>query len=156
MALIVCVAPIVAGPLELPVVDVDGDDRAGPGQRRAGDRGHADPAAADHRDGLAAADVAGVDRRAEAGHHAAAEQADGRGARRRVDLGALAGGDQRLLGEGADAQRRGQLGAVLERHLLGGVVGGEAVPRLAAVAGPAVAADRAPVEDHEVARARRR
>ena len=45
-----------------------------------------------------------------------------------------------------------QLGAVLERHLLGGVVGGEAVPRLAAQAGPAVAADRAPVEDHEVAR----
>ena len=74
------------------------------------------------------------------------------GAGRRVDLGALAGRDQGLLGEGADAQRRRQLGAVLEGHLLGGVVGGEAVPRLAAVAGPAVAADRAPVEDHEVAR----
>ena len=97
-------------------------------------------------------DVAGVDGGAEAGHHAAAEQADGRGPGRRVDLGALAGGDQGLLGEGADAQRRGQLRAVLEGHLLGGVVGGEAVPRLTAVAGPAVAAHRAPVEDHEVAR----
>ena len=40
----------------------------------------------------------------------------------------------------------------LERHLLGRVEGREAVPRLAAVAGPAVAADRAPVEHHEVAR----
>ena len=36
----------------------------------------------------------------------------------RVDLGALAGGDQGLLDEGADAQRRGQHGAVRERHLL--------------------------------------
>ena len=37
-------------------------------------------------------------------------------------------------------------------HLLGGVVGGEAVPGLAARAGPTAAADGAPVEDHEVAR----
>ena len=75
------------------------------------------------------------------------------GARRRVDLGALAGRDQGLLGEGADARAPGDSSvAVLERHLLGRVVGGEAVPRLAAVAGPAVAADRAPVEDHEVTR----
>ena len=36
-------------------------------------------------------------------------------------------------------------------HLLGGVVGGEAVPGFAAATGPAVAADRAPVEDDEVA-----
>ena len=52
---------------------------AGAGQRRAGDRGDADAAAADDGDGLAAGDVAGVDGGAEAGHHAAAEQADGGG-----------------------------------------------------------------------------
>ena len=71
--------------------------------------------------------------------------------RRRVDLGALAGGDEGLLRERADAQRRRELGAVLQRHLLRRVVGREAVPRLAAVARPAVAAHRAPVEHHEVA-----
>ena len=71
-------------------------------------------------------------------------------------LRALTRGDQRLLGERADAQRGRQLGAgevaLGERHLLGGVVGGEAVPRLAAVAGAAVAAHGAPVEDDEVTR----
>ena len=61
------------------------------------------------------------------------------------------GGDQRLLRERADAQRRGQHGAVLQRHLLGRVVGVEAVPRPAAAAGAAPAAHRAPVQDDEVA-----
>ena len=51
-------------------------------------------------------DVAGVDRRAEAGHHAAAEQAGDLGGGGRVDLGALTGGDQGLLDERADPQRR--------------------------------------------------
>ncbi len=44
-----------------------------------------------------------------------------------------------------------ELLARLQGHLLRGVVGGEAVPGLAAAAGPAGAVDRAPVEDHEVA-----
>ena len=48
-------------------------------------------------------------------------------------------------------ERRAQLGAVGEGHLLGGVVGGEAVLGLAPPAGPAVAADGPPVEDDEVA-----
>ena len=39
----------------------------------------------------------------------------------------------------------------VQRHLLRGVVGGEAVPRLAAAARPALAAHGPPVEDHEVA-----
>ena len=56
-----------------------------------------------------------------------------------------------LVGERADAQRGGQLGAVGQRHLLRGVVGVEAVVRPAALAGPALAADRAPVQDDEVA-----
>ena len=41
--------------------------------------------------------------------------------------------------------------ALGERHLLGRVVGVEAVLQVAALAGPALAADRTPVEDHEVA-----
>ena len=85
----VCVAPNSRGPLELSVVDVDGDDRPRTGQPSAGDRGVADTAAADDGDRVAATDAAGVDRRAEAGHDAAAEQPGDLGPRRRVDLGAL-------------------------------------------------------------------
>jgi hypothetical protein len=142
--------------IELPVVDVDRDDRVRAGQRRPRDRGRADATAADHGDALAARDVAGVDRGTQPGHDSAAEQTDGSGPRGRVDLRALTGGHQGLLRERADAERRRQLGAVGERHLLGRVVGGEAVPRLAPVAGAAVAAHRPPVQDHEVARRHRR
>ena len=42
--------------------------------------------------------------------------------------------------------------ALRQRHLLGRVVRGEAVPRLAALARPALTAHRPPVQDHEVAR----
>ena len=140
------------GPRQLAVVDVDADDRRGAGQRGTGDRRVADPAAAEHGDRLAAADAAGVHRRAEPGHDAAAEQPGGRRRGRRIDLGALPGGDERLLGEGTDAEGGRQLGAVLQRHLLRRVVGVEAVPGLAAAAGAALAADRPPVEDDVVAR----
>ena len=63
------------GPLELPVVDVDGDDRRGAGQRGARDRRVAHAAAADDRDGVAALHLTGVDRGARAGHDPAADQA---------------------------------------------------------------------------------
>ena len=72
-----------------------------------------------------------------------------------VDLGALARGHQRLLGEGADAEGGGQRGAVGQGHLLGGVVGGEAVPGPSPATRPALAAHRPPVEDDEVARRHR-
>ena len=68
-----------------------------------------------------------------------------------IDLGALAGGDERLLDERPDAERRRQHGAVGERHLLRGVERGEADPRPAAQAAAARAAHRPPVEDDEVA-----
>ena len=87
----------------------------------------------------------------EAGHHAAAEEAGDLGGDGRIDLGALAGGDQGLLGEGADAEGRGELRAVEQGHPLLGVVGGEAVPGATAAAGAALAADGPPVEDHVVA-----
>ena len=139
-------------PLELAVVDVDGHDRRRPGDPGPGDGGVADPAAADDRDAVAPADAAGVDGGAEAGHDAAPQQTGGGGRRRRVDLRALPGGDQRLLGEGTDAQRGAERGAVGQRHLLRGVVRREAVPGPAATAGPALAAHGTPVQDDEVAR----
>ena len=72
------------GPLELLRVEVDGDDRARARRAaRARDRGVADAAAAEHRDGVVAADAARVLRGAEAGHHAAAEQTRGLRLRRR-------------------------------------------------------------------------
>ena len=119
---------------------------------RPGDGRVADPTAADHRDRVTAAHAPGVHGRAEPGHHPAAEQAHGRGVCVAVDLGALPRRDERLLDERPDAERRGELGAVGERHPLGRVVGGEAVPGLALEAGAALAAHRAPVEDDEVAR----
>jgi hypothetical protein len=89
---------------------------------------------------------------ADAGHDAAAEQARHGGLGGGVDGRALAGGDQRPVGEGADAQRRGQRRAVGQRHHPGGVEGGEAQVRPPPAARPAVAAHGPPVEDHEVAR----
>lgn len=58
---------------------------------------------------------------------------------------------QRLIGKGPDAQRRSELGAVGQRHLLFGVKGVEAVAGPSAFAGPALAAHGTPVQDHEVA-----
>ena len=119
--------------------------RPGPGHRRA-----PHPAAAEDGHRVAAADLTGEHRRPEPRHHTAAEQADRLGTGAAVDLGALAGGHQRLLGEGTDTERGRQRGAVGQRHLLGGVVGGEAVPRPAPATRAALAAHRPPVEDHEV------
>ena len=138
------------GPLELAVIDVDRDDRARARNRCAEDRGVTDAAAPDDGHGLAAAYRCRVHRGAKAGHHPAAEQAGDLWLHRRVDLGALAGGDQGLGGERTDPERGRQRRTVLERHLLAGVVGCEAVPGLAAVAGAAVATDGTPVQDDEV------
>ncbi|BBY22213.1 hypothetical protein MSTO_24180 [Mycobacterium stomatepiae] len=101
-------------------------------------------------------DVAGVDRRAEAGHDTAAEQPHHSRVSAGVHLRALPGVDEGLLGKGPDAQRRRELGAVREGHLLGGIEGVEAQVRLAALARPALATHRAPVQDHEVTRGDRR
>ncbi len=141
----------LAGPVQFGVVGVDGDDLLGAHQRGPGDRGVADAAAADDGDGVVTADRAGVDRRAQPGHHSAAQQSGDCRVGGGIDFGALTRVHQRLVGERPDAQRRGQFGAVGQRHLLFGVEGVEAVGGPATLAGPALAAHGAPVQDHEVA-----
>src|SRR5699024_11455431 len=64
----------VLGPIELLLVDVQGDDRSGAGQGRTGDRGAADSAAADDGHGLAAGDLTGGDGRTDAGPDTARER----------------------------------------------------------------------------------
>ena len=140
-----------AGPFQFGVVGVDRDDPPGPDERSAGDRRVADAAAANDRDGVVAGDCAGVDRCAQTSHHPAAQQTGDRRVGFGVDQGGLPGGHQCLVRERADAQRRGEFGAVGERHLLLGVEGVEAQMRTSALAGPALAADRAPVEHDEIA-----
>jgi hypothetical protein len=55
-------------------IGVDRDDAAGAGDLRAVDRGHADPATANHHHGLAGRDLGGVHDGAIAGDDAAADQ----------------------------------------------------------------------------------
>ena len=137
--------------LELVLGDVDRDDRAGSRDLGTGNGSHAHTAQADDGDGLAALDLAGIHRGPQAGHHATAHQARSRRIRPRVHLGALPLMDQGLLCERADAQGGLQLGAIGQRHLLRGVESIEAVLRLALLAGTALAAHRAPVQDHIIA-----
>ena len=146
----VWVAPKSPCPVELLVVGVDGDDPLGPDQPGARDGGVTHPAAADHCDGVVSADPAGVDRRADAGHHSAAQQSGDGGVGGGVDLRALPFVHQRLVGERPDAQRGRQLGAVGQRHLLLGIEGVEAQVRTATLAGAALTTYRAPVQDHEI------
>ncbi|BBY61764.1 hypothetical protein MHEL_00070 [Mycolicibacterium helvum] len=70
----------------------------------------------------------------------------------RINLGALPLMDQGLIGERTDTQGRRQLGAVGQRHLLGGVMGIEAVPRAATLTRPALTTHRTPIQDHEITR----
>ncbi len=91
----VWVAPNERGQLELPGVEVDGDDGGRPGELRPGDGGAPDAAAAEDRHRVAQPDLPGVHGRADARHHAAAEQPDRLGPGGGVDLRALPGRHQR-------------------------------------------------------------
>src|ERR1035437_4973350 len=139
-----------ARPLQFLVVDVYGDDRGGASHRRTSDGSVADPATADDGHRVTTADTTGVDGGTEPRHHPAAEQAHGSGIGLRVDLGALTCCHQSLLDERADPQRCRQWGAVDQGHLLLGVVGAEAVLRLAPGACAALTAHCPLVQDHEV------
>src|SRR5699024_9121534 len=113
--------------------------------------GHAHATQADDGDGLAALYLAGIHRSTQAGHHATAHQACGRRVRLRIHLRALTLVDAGLFRERTDAHGERQLVAVGASHLLRCVEGIEAVLRLALLAGTALAAHRAPVEDHIIA-----
>ena len=139
---------------QLLFVNVDGDDGGCATELCACDCCGADAAATDDCDGLAALEFTGVQYSAQTCGDAAAEQTDCCvlfGADVSGDLGALTCCDEGLLREGADTQCGGELGAILEGHLLGCVVGCEAVLRLALAACAAFAADGTPVEDDQVA-----
>ena len=99
-----------------------------------------------------AADLAGEHRGAEAGHDAAAEQAGGLGLRRLGAPWCPGPAATRVFSAKAPMPSAGRQRHAVEGHLLGGVVGGEAVPGPAPPARPALAAHGPPVEDHEVAR----
>lgn len=100
---------------------------------------------------VTAGDGAGVDGRADAGHYPAAEQSCRGGVGLRVDRAALAFVHEGLFYEVADSESGGQLGAVGQRHFLGGAVAVEAQLRTATLAGAALPAHGVPVEDDEVA-----
>ena len=87
-------------------------------QPGAGDRGVTDTAAADHRDRVVAAHRPGVDRRAQTGHHATAQQPGDGGIGGPIDLRALALVHQRLVGKRPDTQGGRQLGPIRQRHRL--------------------------------------
>ena len=141
----------LAGPGELALVEVDADDRAGADEARRGDRRVPDAAAAEHGDGVVSLHAPVFTAAPKPGHDAASEQARRLGSGATVDRRRLPGGDEGVVGERADPERRGQRRAVVEGHRLLGVVGREAVPGTAPTARPALAAHGAPVEDHEVA-----
>jgi hypothetical protein len=142
----------VLRPLEFSRVEIDRDDRACAGELRGRDRGVADTATSEHRNGVATGHRTGVGRGAEARHHATTEQSGRFRFRGRVDRRGLSRGHECLLRECTDAERRCEFGAIGERHLLRRVERAEAVPRLALPARPAVAAHRSPVQHDEVAR----
>ncbi len=85
--------------LQLVVGQVDGDDLPRAGGLRADQRRQADAAEADHRDRRADAHLRGVDDRADAGEHRAAEQRGFVERHGRVDLHERVPRDGRVLGE---------------------------------------------------------
>ena len=125
---------VLACACQLLFVDVDGDDGGCATELCACDCCGSDAAAADDCDGLAALSspvFRTAPRPAVTPQPSRPIAAYCSGADVSGDLGALTCCDEGLLREGADTQRGGELGAVLEGHLLGCVVGCEAVLRLA-------------------------
>ncbi len=123
----------------------------GAGHLGAHDDGVADAAAADDGDGLAGADVGGVEGGADAGADTAADQTEGFGVEIGVNGDALVGVDEGVGAEGADAEDGGEFDAVVAVHLAVGVETGGAEVGLTDEAEAAVAAGGAPGEDDEVA-----
>ena len=144
-------SPKALSPLEFCVVDVDGDDRARSGNPSSLDRSVANTTATKYRNRIAPLHIAGVERSAETGHNSTADQARNLRLHIGVDLGALPGMNERLLRERTNTERRRKFDAV-ESHLLSGVVSVETDLGVATLAGPALAANRSPIQNYEVAR----
>ena len=98
----VSVAPKSASQLELGVEHVHGDDARGARQAAALDHREAHPPAAEDRDAGAGRDLGGVDGRAHAGHHAAADERGLVEGQVVVDLHRRRGRHHRLLGHAAE------------------------------------------------------
>ncbi len=137
--------------LELAGDEVDADDSRSSCESCARDRRAPDTAATEHCHRVALAHVAGEDRCAQSRHHAATEQPRRRRRRRGIHFRALSRRHQGLFSERTDAECGRQLGAVLQRHRLRGVVRGEAIPGASTPARAAFTAHRPPVQNHEVA-----
>ena len=145
---------MLAGTSQLLFVNVHSDDGGSATELCACNCCGANAAATDNCHGLATLELTGVQHSAQTRSDTAAEQTDSCvlfGGDVSGNLGALTCSDESLLSEGADTQRGGELGAVLKSHLLGGVVGCEAVLRLALAACTALTAHGTPVEDDQVA-----
>ena len=92
----------LAGERQLVVVQIDGDEAACADQLRGEQRVQPDAAEADHRDGGARLHPGGVDHRADAGQHGAAEQRGLLERQRGVDPDRRVARDHGALGEGRD------------------------------------------------------
>ena len=133
------------GHLELRLEHVDGDDLLGAGDLGALDHVEADAAAADHGDRVALADAGGVERGADAGEHAAADEGGVAEVDVVVDLHERDLGDDGVVAERAAhghlPQRlavEGEAGGAVE-HAAGGrhraLLAEEALAAVAVVAG---------------------
>ena len=141
----------VLGPTEFRIVNVDCDDLRCTSELAATHRGITDAAAANDGDRIASADATSIDGCTDTGHDATAQESSSRWTSCRVDFGTLPGSDKRLFSECPDAECRAQFCAIGQCHLLGGIVGIEAVLRFAPITCPAVATDGSPVQDDVVA-----
>ena len=116
----------LARPLQFARVDVDADDRRRAGQLGAHDDRVPDTAAAEDGDGGPRLHPGGVERRADSGHHATADQAHLLRRQRRVVRDALLAVDEGVGAEGADAEDRRERHPVHGAHALLGVEAGGA------------------------------
>ena len=148
----VCVAPSFARPLELPVVEVDGDDRRRPGQSRA--RRPPPRRRRRSRSPRRVLPRATLPVLIAAPRPAITPQPSSPTAAGRADGSTFVHcpACTRVFSANAPMPSAGDSSVPSSSVIFWVALWvREAVPRLAAVAGPAVAADRAPVEDHEVA-----
>ena len=142
----------LARPLQFARIDIDADDRRRAGQATAHDHRVADAAAAEDRHRAARLHPGRIERRADAGHHAAADQTHLLRRQCRIIGNALLAMDEGVGAEGADTEDRRERDAVHRAHALLGVQAGGAEMGLTDPAEAALAAGRTPGQDDMIAR----